>query len=273
MSPSPSTTPAAAILSAAPATPAALTLKRTVSSAMSISDSPSKKNRISNTDVVLHSVNMISLFRDTGRCGSCPPCKQAIASKLMKKCGRPPVCEMLKFKNKHTKEASVNKESVEADAVLSLSPSLHDDWMRVGVECEIRMDEPGMLGSFECVTIIAINKATTTTKVTVEYLNLFDDKENKLIEETSVRQLRPKCKLLIPDLFVESLQVNSKCQMHLNNSSWWTMKVVSKSSSEVVLSCFHYPSYIHKVNFSAAKLKLRPNWVWSVKDGSFNVKY
>ena len=240
----------------------------------------SKKPRICNlkirTDIALHSVNMISSFRDTGRCGACPPCKQAIAAKLIKKCGRPPVCEMVKFKKKHTtkvlEEASVDEESVEADAVLSLSPSLYDNWMRVGVECEIRMDEPGMLGSFECVTIIAINKATTTTKVTVEYLNLFDDKENKLIEDTSVRQLRPKCKLLIPDLFVESLQVNSKCQMHLNNSSWWTMKVVSKSSSELVLSCFHYPSYIHKVKFSD-KQKLRPNWVWSVKDGSFNVKY
>ena len=63
-------------------------------------------------------------------------------------------------KNKHTKvleEASVNEESVEADAVLSLSPSLYDNWMSVGVECEIRMEEAGMLGSFECVIITAIN--------------------------------------------------------------------------------------------------------------------
>ena len=129
---------------------------------------------------------------------------------------------------------------------VSLSPSLYDNWMSVGVECEIRMEEAGMLGSFECVTIIAINKGTT---VTVEYVNLFDDNDKRLIEETSVRQLRPKCRLLIPDLFVESLQINSKCQMRLDNSSWWTMKVVSKSSSEacfvlLLLSFLHPQSQI-----------------------------
>ena len=68
---------------------------------------------------------------------------------------------MVKLKNKHTKEfeegRSIDEESVEADAVLSLSPSLYDNWMSVGVECEIRMEEAGMLGSFECVIITAIN--------------------------------------------------------------------------------------------------------------------
>jgi hypothetical protein len=116
------------------------------------------------------------------------------------------------------------------------------------------------------------NQQYSNTTATVEYVNLFDDDDKRLIEEKSVRQLRPKCRLLIPSIFVESLQINSKCQMHLNNSSWWTMKVLFKSSSEIILSCFHYPSYIHKLQVSVAKQKLRPNWVWSVKDGTFNVK-